>query len=138
MSSDADPTLMTFTGVTLSGITSALLSLNSDMIYGSISSLTLPKGLQAKIWGIRIGGSQIVVAVNFAKTYSGILVSSVPHDVFAYSPTSGVPLAPLVIEKNRPILIPGLAGGETINVAYSMTSAAPPCNIGLDIELSEI
>ena len=129
------PTLMTFAGATLSGVTSGIISLNSDLVYGPVSSISLPKGLQMKIWGIRVSGSQITVARNFAKTYSGILVSSVLHGTVAFNPTTA---SPMFLEKNRPVIVQGVAGGETINLTYAQLSTPLPSFVEMDVEFSEM
>ena len=135
MSDEVVPTLMTLTGATLSGVTSSILSLNSDLIYGAVSSIIIPKGLQLKIWAIRISGSEITVAINFAKTFSGILVSTNLHNAVAFNPATA---SPLYLEKNKPICIPGIAGGEAINVTYGHLSNPLPSYVEIDLELSEM
>ena len=130
-----EPTLMTFTGATLSGAASGFINLNSDLLYSPISSINIPRGLQLKIWGIRVSGTQIVVAVNFAKNISGMVISSVVHDYVAFLPAAG---SPQFLEKNKPIKIPGLAGGESIYLTYQQSATQAPSFIEIDAELSEL
>jgi hypothetical protein len=136
MSQEVPATLITFFGQTISGVASNIIGLNSDILYQGVSTITIPKGLGMKIWGVRVSGSQAVVAINFSKTQSGIFVSSVPHDAFAFNPTLG---SPVYLEKNKPILIPGLAGGETISVSYTQPAASTaPSFVEIDAEFVDL
>ena len=137
MSQEVPPTLITFFGATISGVASNIIGLNSDILYQGVSTISLPKGLGMKIWGVRVSGlPQVVVAINFSKTQSGIFVSSVIHDAFAFNPLVN---SPVYLEKNKPILIPGLAGGETISVGYTQTAASTaPTFVEIDAEFVDL
>jgi hypothetical protein len=129
------PTLITFAGQTVSTSNSGTFTLNSDMLVSSVSAISLPKGLSMKIWGVRVSGSAVVVALNFSKTVAGI-ASAVPHDVIAFSPTTGTPL---FLEKNRPIVIPGLAGGESITATWSQAASTSNLSyLEIDAEFTDL
>lgn len=111
--------------ITLSGITdgtnaTGVIAVVSDVIYGNVETIRIPKGLALKIWSKHINGADVTV-----KTQYTLDVSADPPtwadfavDVFDASVEGD-----RNIEKRRPLLFRGFTGKEAVRFTYTQEIA---------------
>jgi len=125
--------LITVHGETDGTSTSGTCSLSSDIFYGPVTYVRIPKGVKAKIWFKTVGGEGETL---FTLQYT--------HDVTA-SPTpswisiESVKLASkgeMTIDKRRPVILRGITGKEAFQITWTQPTAAK-AYIELGVEFSE-
>lgn len=111
--------------ITLSGITdgtnaTGVLAVVSDVIYGSVESIRIPKGLALKIWSKHINGADITVKTQYTLDVSAESPTWVDFaaDVFDASVEGD-----RNIEKRRPLLFRGFTGKEAVRFTYTQEIA---------------
>jgi len=130
--------LLTLKGSTDGSSTTGTFSLYSDMIYGSVSYVMIPKGLKAKVWCKRISGKAVEVIIQFT------------HDIYAGGSTPSPDTADwtevghevlvsegeLILEKRRPLVLRGYTGKEAFRVRWSQSSAGLSY-VEIEVELTD-
>ena len=131
--------IITFYGVTTSGATSGIITLNSDLLYTSTSGIQPPQGVNLKIWEFRITGRAATIQIVFTKTSGG---TPVVHNALfngqqtlASGFTNSIPA--LIIPLERPIVIPSLQGSEFTQAAWTQNSSFGPTNVEFDVEFED-
>lgn len=111
--------------ITLSGITdgtnaTGVLAVVSDVIYGNVESIRIPKGLALKIWSKHINGADITVKTQYTLDVSADSPTWVDFavDVFDASVEGD-----RNIEKRRPLLFRGFTGKEAVRFTYTQEIA---------------
>ncbi|RLC35954.1 hypothetical protein DRH29_05495 [candidate division Kazan bacterium] len=122
--------LFTVTCATDGSNTTGTTTMTSDIIYGSVNYIRIPKGMKAKIWCKRISGD---VATKFTIQYSHDVGFTSPKTVSVERITSE---GEITLEKRRPIILRGLTGNEAFRVTWEQASAGNAF-MELEVELSE-
>lgn len=111
--------------ITLSGITNGtnatgVLAVVSDVIYGNVESIRIPKGLALKIWSKHINGADVTVKTQYTLDVSAEPPTWVDFavDVFDASVEGD-----RNIEKRRPLLFRGFTGKEAVRFTYTQEIA---------------
>lgn len=111
--------------ITLSGITNGtnatgVLAVVSDVIYGNVETIRIPKGLALKIWSKHINGADITVKTQYTLDVSAESPTWVDFavDVFDASVEGD-----RNIEKRRPLLFRGFTGKEAVRFTYTQEIA---------------
>jgi hypothetical protein len=111
--------------ITLSGITdgtnaTGVLAVVSDVIYGNVESIRIPKGLALKIWSKHINGADVTVKTQYTLDVSAESPTWVDFavDVFDASVEGD-----RNIEKRRPLLFRGFTGKEAVRFTYTQEIA---------------
>jgi len=102
-------------------------TLDSDILYSTVTYVRIPKGMKAKVWCKRISGEAADVAIEFT------------HDITASTPTwkelSVEKLASageLILEKRRPTVIHGFTGKEAFKI--TRTSGTGDSYVEIEVE----
>lgn len=111
--------------ITLSGITdgtnaTGVLAVVSDVIYGNVETIRIPKGLALKIWSKHINGADVTVKTQYTLDVSADSPTWVDFavDVFDASVEGD-----RNIEKRRPLLFRGFTGKEAVRFTYTQEIA---------------
>ncbi len=111
--------------ITLSGVTdgtnaTGVLAVVSDVIYGNVETIRIPKGLALKIWSKHINGADITVKTQYTLDVSAESPTWVDFavDVFDASVEGD-----RNIEKRRPLLFRGFTGKEAVRFTYTQEIA---------------
>lgn len=111
--------------ITLSGITdgtnaTGVLAVVSDVIYGNVETIRIPKGLALKIWSKHINGADVTVKTQYTLDVSAESPTWVDFavDVFDASVEGD-----RNIEKRRPLLFRGFTGKEAVRFTYTQEIA---------------
>lgn len=111
--------------ITLSGITNGtnatgVLAVVSDVIYGNVETIRIPKGLALKIWSKHINGADVTVKTQYTLDVSAESPTWVDFavDVFDASVEGD-----RNIEKRRPLLFRGFTGKEAVRFTYTQEIA---------------
>ncbi len=115
----AETELMVIRGATDGTNTTGTFSLLSDLIYGNVTFVRIPKGMKAKIWWKTLSGEgETLVSLQYT------------HDVTASSPTyidiEKVKLnsmGELSLEKRRPVVLHGFNGKEAFRLTWVQPNA---------------
>jgi len=124
--------LITIHGETDGSRTTGTCSLTSDVFYGSVTYIRIPKGVKAKIWFKTVGGEGETL---FTLQYT--------RDVTVSNPTwvsiESVKLASkgeMSIDKRRPVILRGITGKEAFQITWTQPSATK-AYIELGVEFTE-
>lgn len=111
--------------ITLSGITdgtnaTGVIAVVSDVIYGNVETIRIPKGLALKIWSKHINGADVTVKTQYTLDVSAESPTWVDFavDVFDASVEGD-----RNIEKRRPLLFRGFTGEEAVRFTYTQEIA---------------
>lgn len=111
--------------ITLSGITdgtnaTGVIAVVSDVIYGNVETIRIPKGLALKIWSKHINGADVTVKTQYTLDVSAESPTWVDFavDVFDASVEGD-----RNIEKRRPLLFRGFTGKEAVRFTYTQETA---------------
>jgi hypothetical protein len=111
--------------ITLSGITdgtnaTGVIAVVSDVIYGNVETIRIPKGLALKIWSKHINGADVTVKTQYTLDVSAESPTWVDFavDVFDASVEGD-----RNIEKRRPLLFRGFTGKEAVRFTYTQEIA---------------
>lgn len=111
---------MTLSGITDGTNATGVLAVVSDVIYGSVESIRIPKGLALKIWSKHINGADVTVKTQYTLDVSAESPTWVDFavDVFDASVEGD-----RNIEKRRPLLFRGFTGKEAVRFTYTQEIA---------------
>ncbi len=124
--------LFTVYGATNGTSTTGTFSVTGDIIAGSVSYITIPYGMKAKIWGKRIAGAPVTVTVNYTKNVSASSPSWVAVDTEVL-PSQGE----LDLEMDaRPVILRSDLGTEAFQFTWSQSTAGTSY-VAFEIEFTE-
>jgi hypothetical protein len=123
--------LITVRGETDGSSTSGVVSLDSDLFYGGVSFLRIPRGMTAKIWFKKVSGEgETLFTLQY--TYDCTAASPTWKDVEQEKLASKGELS---IEKRRPVILRSLKGTEAFRVTWTQPTAAKAyIELGVEIE----
>jgi hypothetical protein len=123
--------LITVRGETDGTSTSGTVSLNSDLFYGGVSFLRIPRGMTAKIWFKKVSG-EAETLFTLQYTYDCTVASPTWKDIEQEKLSSKGELS---IEKRRPVILRSLKGTEAFRVTWTQPTAAKAyIELGVEIE----
>jgi hypothetical protein len=113
--------LFVLRGATDGSNATGTVSLNSDLLQSSVTSVRIPKGMKAKIWFKKVSGEGETL---FTLKYT--------HDVTVGAPTyidvqqeKLASKGEVAIEKRKPEILRGFTGKEAFKVDWSQPSGSP-------------
>ena len=124
--------ILTLHGRTDGTSTTGTFDLQGDLIYGTASSVRIPKGMVAKIWAKRISGKG---ATEFIIQYTEDVTAPAPvwRDASAeYLSEAGEE----ILEKRRPLVLRSKNGTEAFQITWSQASAAD-ATIEIEVEITD-
>jgi hypothetical protein len=123
--------LITVRGETDGASTSGTVSLDSDLFYGGVSFLRIPRGMTAKIWFKKVSG-EAETLFTLQYTYDCTVASPTWKDIEQEKLSSKGELS---IEKRRPVILRSLKGTEAFRVTWTQPAAAKAyIELGVEIE----
>jgi len=96
-----------------------VFSLDSDLLYLTVTYVRIPKGLKAKIWFKKLSGEgETLVSLEY--TYDVTVASPVYKTLQVEKLASK---GEITLEKRRPAIIRGFTGKEAFRVTWSQPTA---------------
>jgi hypothetical protein len=119
-------------GATNGTATSGTVPLSSHFTVSPVNYISIPQGIKAKIWSVRISGA----AVNFQIQFTQNVNTSTPTWVTVEN-ISLASAGEVAIDKSRkPTVLEGKNGNEAIQIVWAQSTAAVSYII-LDIEFTD-
>jgi len=123
--------LLTLRGATDNTNTTGVFSLTSDLIYGSVQYIQIPKGMKAKIWCKRISGAAVEVIIEYTHNILETPPTFTEVDREVLTSTGEISL-----EKRRPIVLRGITGLEGFRVSWNQSTPGLSY-VELEVELTD-
>lgn len=125
--------LITLTGTTPGDTESGELDLKSQMIYGTVNRIRVPKGLKLKIWCKRISGDPAKIMIQYTRdvteetpTWENLITEELA--------SSGE----VVLEKRRPAIVYGMTGKEAVRVFFDQSGyGAGTTTVEIEVEVTD-